>query len=32
LYSGLRHFNRYGVNDHGMTLLTRICQAHVYAL
>jgi hypothetical protein len=21
LYSGLRHFNRYGINDHGMTLL-----------
>jgi hypothetical protein len=32
LYSGQRHFNRYGVNDHGMTLLTKICQVHVYAL
>ena len=32
LYSGLRHFNRYGINDHGMTLLTQICQVLIYAL
>ena len=32
LYSGLRHFNRNGINDHGMTLLAKICQVSIYAL
>ena len=32
LYSGLRHFNRYGINDHGITLLAKICHARIYAL
>src|SRR5947209_707867 len=32
LNSGLRHFNRYGINDHGSTLLTKTCQVAIYAL
>jgi hypothetical protein len=32
LNSGLRHFNRYWVNDHGTTLLAKPCQARIYVL
>jgi len=32
LDSGLRHFNRYGINKHEIILLPKSCQAPVYTL
>ena len=32
LDSGLRHFDGYGINDHGITLLTKNWQEPIYAL
>jgi len=32
LNSGLRHFNRYGVNDHGNDPPGQTCQARIYVL
>src|SRR5882724_10104645 len=32
LNSCLCHFDRYGINDHGSTLLTQTCQAAIYVL
>ena len=29
---GLRYFNGYGINNHGITLLIETCQAPIYVL